>query len=125
MKKQINIKNKNILNKNFNKKVGIFNSLLCTVYTTATVLIASESIRYVKVFQCSMEFPMCLNVWEDSIFSCSYWVPFLFTGVLLEVHLWRLFKTLRSCTYGKVMFHQQSPFEIFWRFQPSSSFEFS
>jgi hypothetical protein len=121
----MNIKNKNILNKNFNKKVGIFNSLLCTVHTTAAVLTASESIRYVKLFQCSMEFPMCLNVWEHTIFSCSYLVPFLFTGVLLEVHLWRLFKPLRSCTYGKVMFHQHLPFEIFWRFQPSSSFEFS
>jgi hypothetical protein len=44
MKKQLNIKNKNILNTNFNKKMGIFNFLLCTVYTTASVVTASESI---------------------------------------------------------------------------------
>lgn len=47
MKKQLNIKNNNILNKNFNKKVGSFNLLLCTVHTTASVVTAWESIRYV------------------------------------------------------------------------------
>jgi hypothetical protein len=57
------------------------------------------------------------------MFSCSYWVPFLFTSVLPQFHLCRLFNNLRSCTYGKVMFHQHSPLEIFWQFQTSSSFE--
>jgi len=69
MKKQLYIKNKNILNRLLIKKVGILNFLRCIVHTAVSVSTVLESIATKKLALFSRKFSIFSNVWENSMSS--------------------------------------------------------
>jgi hypothetical protein len=67
-------------------------SLWCTMHTAAFVSVVPELIMLVKVIQCSREFSIFLNMWENStFFHNKCFSPHQFISILMEFYILILF----------------------------------